>query len=173
MKEKEPSFEQAINASMIWCQSWDNEEISDEVLAERIGELLNTQNGARGFFVTSLSSDSPLMDRIPDALIFELRKAGKIVVDLTIKNLAMSTAMSIYHTRNNSETQSFKSDRIKNRCIELLKLLESSLVKILLESLLEGTIDGEGDYKDFLNRWNYDKEQKAAIERSIYKVSNK
>ena len=100
MTELKPTFEQAMNASIIWCKNWDDDEISDEVLAERIGELLKNIDSARGFFVISLSSDSKLMDRLPDPLIYQLREAGELIVDLTVKNLAMSSAMEIHHLEN-------------------------------------------------------------------------
>ena len=47
-----------------WLQQWENEEISDEVLADRIGGIVASRDGARGFFVVSLAGDSALMDRL-------------------------------------------------------------------------------------------------------------
>ena len=170
MALKKPTFEEAMHASIIWCKGWDNEEISDEVLAERVAELLRTNDGARGFFVTSLSSESPLMDRIPDPLIFQLRSAGGFVVELIVKNLAMSSAMCVYHKNNDNEFQRFQSNRIRNRCIELLRLLETSIVKTILENLLKGT-QGEGSYEIFFKRWGYNEQQKEAIAKSIYEVA--
>ena len=142
-----------MEATMIWCKSWENDEISDEVISDRIGELIKTEEGARGFFVISLSLDCPLMDRFPDALIFQLRNAGEIVVDLTVKNLAMSSAMIITH-RMNKDPQGIQSERIKIRCIELLKLLDSTQVKKRLDVLLEAT-KGNGTDLKFINKWGY------------------
>jgi len=138
MNDQKPTFKEAMEATMIWCKSWENDEISDEVISDRIGELIKTVEGARGFFVVSLSIDCPLMDRFPDALIFQLRSSGEIIVDLTVKNLAMSSAMVITHGKNN-DIQEFQSERIKIRCIELLKLLDSNKVKERLSNLLEAT----------------------------------
>ena len=169
MNDQKPTFKQAMDASMIWCKSWENDEISDEVIAERIGELIKTVEGARGFFVISLSIDCPLMDRFPDALIFQLRSSGEIVVDLTVKNLAMSSAMVVTH-RNNNDPQEMQSERIKIRCIELLKLLDSNAVKKRLDVLLEAT-KGNGTDLKFLDRWGYNDEQITAIAESIYEVA--
>ena len=169
MNEQKPTFKEAMQASMIWCKSWENNEISDEVISDRIGELIKTMEGARGFFVVSLSIDCPLMDRFPDALIFQLRSAGEIVVDLTVKNLAMSSAMIITH-RKNGNPQQIQSERIKMRCIELLKLLDSNQVKKRLDVLLEAT-KGNGEDLKFLERWEYDDEQVNAISKSIYEVA--
>ena len=169
MNEQKPTFKEAMQASMIWCKSWENDEISDEVISDRIGELLKSLEGARGFFVVSLSIDCPLMDRFPDALIFQLRSAGEIVVDLTVKNLAMSSAMIITH-RKNKDPQEMQSKRIKVRCIELLKLLDSTQVKKRLDVLLEAT-KGNGTDMKFLNKRGYNDEQINAISESIYKVA--
>jgi len=170
MKDQKPSFEQAINASIIWCKGWEKEEISDEVLAERVSELLTSKDGTRGFFVASLPSNSPLMDRLPDPLILELRAGGENVVDITVKNLAMSSAMMIHHQRNGDLDQKYKSQRIQERCTELLRVLDTHLVKNKLESLLN-SIDSKGSYTEFLQRWDYDYEQKLEIKRSIEKVA--
>jgi len=169
MNDQKPTFKQAIDATMIWCKSWENEEISDEVIADRIGELIKTVEGARGFFVVSLSIDCPLMDRFPDALIYQLRSSGEIVVDLTVKNLAMSSAMIITH-RKNKDPQEIQSKRIKIRCIELLKLLDSTKVKKRLDVLLEAT-KGNGTDLKFLKKWGYNDEQINAISESIYEVA--
>jgi len=169
MNEQKPSFREAMQASMIWCKSWENDEISDEVISDRIGELLKTVEGARGFFVISLSIDCPLMDRLSEALIFQLRSSGEIVIDLTVKNLAMSSAMIITH-RKNKDPQEMQSKRIKIRCIELLKLLDSTQVKKRLDVLLEAT-KGNGTDLKFLNKWGYNDEQINAILESIYEVA--
>ena len=169
MNEQKPTFKEAMQASMLWCKSWENDEISDEVISDRIGELIKTGEGARGFFVVSLSIDCPLMDRFPDALIFQLRSSGEIIVDLTVKNLAMSSAMIITH-RNNKDPQEIQSERIKIRCIELLKLLDSTQVKKRLDVLLEAT-KGNGTDLKFLNKWGYNDEQINAISESIYEVA--
>ena len=43
MKKQNPSFEEAMNAAAIWCTAWENGELSDEVLADRIDELLESE----------------------------------------------------------------------------------------------------------------------------------
>ena len=169
MNKQKPTFKEAMQASILWCESWENDEISDEVISDRVGELIKTVEGARGFFVVSLSIDCPLMDRLPDALIFQLRSSGEIVIDLIVKNLAMSSAMVIKHRKNN-DSQEFQSERIKIRCIELLKLLDSNQVKERLDVLLDAT-KGNGRDLKFLTRWGYNDEQLNAISESIYQVA--
>tara|TARA_B100000700_G_C14866096_1_gene771022 strand:+ start:252 stop:770 length:519 start_codon:yes stop_codon:yes gene_type:complete len=170
MEDKKPSFKQALDATILWCNAWEEGNLSDEVLADRIAELVETHEGARGFFVISLSSDCPLMDRLPEPLIFQLRKVGESIVDLTTKNLAMSSAMAVHHRRNQDKKHLSGSERIIARCTELLKVLEPNSVKKHLETLLDATI-GKGNKVDFLERWGYDNEQKKAIAFNINAIA--
>ena len=63
---KEASFTQAINISALWCKEWGEDLLSEEVLADRISELIKTKNGLRGFFAYALSDrDCYLLDNIP------------------------------------------------------------------------------------------------------------
>ena len=172
MHKQRPSFEQAMNVTMLWCKAWEEGSLSDEVLADRIAELVETKEGARGFFVISLSSDCPLMDRLPDPVVVQLRKGGKSIINLTIKNLAMSSAMAVQHKRNQKSNLLSSSELIIERCTELLKLLEPHAVKENLESLLKATTLGEGNDVEFLKRWEYDDEQKKAITASINSVAD-
>ena len=172
MNNQKPTFKQAMNITMLWCERWENDEISDEVLADRIGELIKTTEGARGFFAISLSNDCPLMDRLPDPLIFQLRKAGNTVVNLTVKNLAMSSAMALTHTLNKDLKHQESSERIASRCKEILRLLDPNLVKKQLEDLLAAASGkNKNQYFDFLQRWEYNEAQKLAITKSIYSVA--
>jgi len=170
MSTKKPTFEQSMNAAMLWCNAWEEGELSDEVIADRVSELLQTREGARGFLAISMASDCPLMDRLPESLALQLRAAGEIVVDLTVKNLAMSSAMTVQHQRQQNSKQASGSERVKARCIDLLRALEPNAVKARLEILLKGIKD-EGPDVDFLKRWNYDNEQKFAITSSIYSIA--
>ncbi len=172
MSTETPSFEEAMNISMHWCNAWENGELSDEVLADRVAKLLNTKYGLRGFFVTTLASDCPLLDRLPDALMMELRSGGEKVIDITVRNLAMSTAMAVVHSRNSNKVLQITSERITARCIEILRLLEPNAVKKRLETLLSAT-NGKGeDDILFLQKWKYDHVQKLAIAKSIKSVAN-
>lgn len=168
----EPSFQQAMEFAAGWLKQWDDEEISDEVLADRVGELVASRDGARGFFVVSLAGDSALMDRLPEALIHKLREAGDGVVDLTARNLAMSAAMAVHHRASGDDTQAAGSERVNTRCMELLRQLESQHVKERLETLLEAAAHNRGEDVIFLERWGYNAEQKAAIHAAIEAVAD-
>ena len=154
-----------------WMKQWDQDEISDEVMADRVGALVVSRDGARGFFVVSLAGDSALMDRLPDALLIKLREAGDGVVDLTARNLAMSAAMAVHHRNNNDDEQAAGSERVNQRCSELLRQLDSQRVKDRLEILLEAAHHSRGDDLAFLERWGYDEHQKQAIGEAVQAVA--
>jgi len=167
---REPTFQQAMEISAQWLQLWEQGELSEEVLADRVAELVASRDGARGFFVVSLAGDSPLMDRLPDPVVLALRLAGDGVVDLTARNLAMSTAMALHHRRSGDGQQQAGSERVTARCLELLRLLEPGAVRDRLELLLAAT-RGEGEDVAFLDRWGYDAEQRAAIAAAVLAVA--
>ncbi|OUW50032.1 MAG: hypothetical protein CBD47_00760 [Synechococcus sp. TMED187] len=171
MSRLEPSFQQAMEIAAGWLKQWDDEEISDEVIADRVGELVASRDGARGFFVVSLAGDSALMDRLPEALLIKLREAGDGVVDLTARNLAMSAAMVHHHQGNGDGEQAAGSERVNSRCIELLRQLESARVKVRLDTLLDAAAHNRGEDVSFLERWGYNDAQKAAIHAAINTVA--
>ena len=171
MTQREPSFQEAMEIAAGWMKQWDNEEISDEVIADRVAELVASRDGARGFFVVSLAGDSALMDRLPEALVIKLREAGDGVVDLTARNLAMSAAMVVHHRNNGDNDQEAGSERVNQRCTELLRQLDSQRVKTRLEVLLEAATQRRGDDLDFLERWGYDDQQKQAIGDAVNAVA--
>ena len=162
MSDLVPEFEQAMKISMVFCQAWDRGGISDEVLSDKVGELIATRDGIRGFFVVTMSGDCPLLDRLPDTLLSQLIRGGDDVVDITVRNLAMSTAMSLHHHRKSDIEHQRGSERVAARCIELLRVLEAKSVKKRLEQLLNG-LEGLGDDEAFLGRWEFDNDQKKAI----------
>jgi hypothetical protein len=141
------------------------------VLADRVGALVAHRDGARGFFVVALTGEAPLMDRLPEVLVMQLRLAGDGVVDLTARNLAMSTAMVLAHGRAGDAERQAASARVQARSRELLRQLEPQAVKARLETLLRAARDGEGEDRAFLDRWGYDPEQRAAIAQAVHAVA--
>ncbi len=168
---KAPNFQQAMEISARWIKQWDQDEISDEVIADRVAELIESRDGARGFFVISLAGDSALMDRLPEPLVVQLRSCGAAIVDLTVRNLAMSAAMMVHHRVQLDEVQAAGSERVNLRCTELLRQLEPNAVKARLERLLAAASNNQGEDVAFLDRWGYNSVQKAAIQTAIEAVA--
>lgn len=170
------SFPAAIEQASHLMALWERGELSDEVLADRVAVLVASRDGARGFFVASLPADNPLMDRLPEPLLLQLRAAGDGVVDLTARNLAMSTAMEWHHRQSGDEEHRLGSERVKDRSTELLRLLDPARVKERLERLLGAArgeeAEGQGGDEAFLERWGYNADQKKAIARAIEAIAD-
>ena len=166
---KEASFTQAINISAQWCKEWGEDLLSEEVLADRIAELIKTRNGLRGFFAYALSDkDCFLLDKLPFALIYKLNEGGEAVVDIVLKNLIMSSAQIIMHRRDNNHEYEITSENISERCKAILRLLETNSVANSASQVLRN-LDNMGN--SFDNSIKYDTEQKEFIKKQIFDIA--
>ena len=165
-----PSFLQSINIAEQWCKEWEDELLSDEVLADRISELIQTNNGLRGFFAYSLSDiNCSLLDKLPTPVLFKLREKGEKVVDIVFKNFIMSSAQVINHRRSKNKEYENISNIISDRCIELINELETKLVTAKMNEILDN-LDNMGN--SFDHTVKYDDIQKTFINEKIKKISN-
>ena len=165
-----PSFMQALNISEQWCKDWEEELVSDEVLADRIAELVATRNGLRGFFAYALSDiNCTLLDKLPTPVLFKLREKGDKIVDLVVKNLIMSSAQVICHQRDNNASYENISRNIAERCIDLLKRLDTKLVT---KKVNEVFYNLENMGNSFDSSIKYDNEQKIFIKYKLKNISN-
>ena len=166
---QDPSFIQSINIAKDWCKDWDDDLLSDEVFADRIKELLKTKSGIRGFFAYSLSdSKCTLLDKLPSSIVFILRERGEHIVEITIKNLFMSSAQILNHQKDKNYEYAERSKNISDRCINLLKELDTKLVtKKINEMLTE--INSMGN--SFDNEIKYSEEQKTFIREKVNEIA--
>ncbi len=160
------TFEQAIS----FTQSLLSE--AHELSASEIAQLVKTENGARGFFVTYLTSDSALASRPTPEIIQALRSQKEIVSELLVKNLAMSTAQTLFHHRRQDEEMAQSSQRVQERTARLIKLVDLDLVYEKSQQLIETIKTSSGSYQAFLERWNYDFEQRQAINEAMQQLTN-
>ena len=166
---KEASFTQAINISALWCKEWGEDVLSEEVLADRIAELIKTKNGLRGFFAYALSDkDCLLLDKLPFSLIFKLNEGGDAVVEIVVKNLIMSSAQIVIHRRENNHEYEITSENISDRCKAILRLLETKLVAKTANQIIKN-LDNMGN--GFDNSIKYDAEQKDFIKKQIFDIA--
>jgi len=166
---KEASFTQAINISAQWCKEWGEDVLSEEVLADRIAELIKNKNGLRGFFAYALSDkDCFLLDKLPFSLIYKLNEGGDAVVEIVVKNLIMSTAQIIIHRRENNYEYEITSENISERCKGILKLLETNLVTKVVNQVIKD-LDHMGN--SFDNSTKYDSEQKEFIKKQFHDIA--
>ena len=168
---KEISFTQAINISAQWCKEWGDDLLSEEVLADRIAELIKTKNGLRGFFAYTLSDqDCYLLDKLPFSFVFKLQELGNDVIEIVVKNLIMSSAQIVVHNRENNLKYKSKSENISERCKNILRLLETKLVTKTINQIIED-LDNLGN--SFDNSKKYDQQQKEFIKLQIYDIAEK
>jgi hypothetical protein len=157
------SFPGAIAYTNALIAKIEAEAIEPAEIKQAIATLVASQNGARGFFVAYLTSDSAIGDRSPQSVIEALATAPETVAELLAKNVAMSAAMSIAHERNDDEQMQKSSQRVCKRSIKLIQKLRLKAIATEIEALLHSLKTDEGEYVQFLKRWGYDAEQRQAI----------
>ena len=163
------SFYKSIEIANQWCTEWEEELLSEEVLADRIAELVKTKNGLRGFFAYALSDiNCSLLDKLPSSLIFKFVEGGEQIVEITIKNLVMSSAQIINHQRDNNPKYEEMSANISDRCIKILRVLDTKLVKKKVNMILDD-LDNLGN--SINNSKKYDLKQKEFIKEKIAKIA--
>lgn len=157
------TFEQAIALTQSLLSQAEAGELSQPEIATVIAELVKTENGARGFFVTYLTSETSVVDNPSTHVVQALQTSPEVVAELLVKNLAMSAAQAVFHRRNQNQQMAQGSEQVRQRTAHLIELLELPAVSDRLQQLLETATTAEGRYKAFLERWNYDNEQRQVI----------
>lgn len=164
------TFEQAITLTQSLLSQAKAGELTEPEIAAVIADLVKTENGARGFFVTDLISETSLADCPSSEFVQALRTSPEVVTELLVKNLAMSAAQTVFHHRNQKAEMAKGSEQVRQRTTQLIKLINLPTVYERLQQLLDTTATGEGSYKAFLNRWGYDTEQRQAISQVLQQV---
>lgn len=168
---EEITFEEAIALAQSLLSEMERGELAEPELEARIGALVGSENGARGFFVTYLTDDRALADSPSPAVVRALQSSPEIVSELLVKNLAMSAGMAVAHRRNQNEEMAKSSERVRSRSAALIRDTELSAARSKAKQLLESVSSGEGAYQSFLKRWGYDSEQLEAIASAAQPVA--
>ncbi|MDJ0690307.1 MAG: hypothetical protein QNJ41_17580 [Xenococcaceae cyanobacterium MO_188.B32] len=166
------SFPQAIATTQSLMKQIEAGELDEEEIETKIASLVNSKQGARGFFVAYLTGDLPLADNPSVGVINALKSAPHLVGELLVKNVAMSTAMAVTHRRNNDTENTQESEKVARRSINLIKQLNLDVITKELIKLQTSLTTGEGSYQEFLDKWGYDAEQKEMIGFAIERLSN-
>ena len=166
------TFEQAIALTQSLLSQLEAGMQEPEIAAV-ISDLVKTENGSRGFFVTYLTSESSLADNPSPAIVQALQTSPEVVAELLVKNLAMSAAQVLFHRRNQNEEMAQASERVRQRTAHLIELVDLTGVRDRIHKLLQTLAQGEGEYKAFLERWGYDTEQQQAISQALQQVISK
>ena len=161
------TFEGAIELTQSLLSLIEADQLSEADIEQAVRSLVKTQNGARGFFVTYLTDDLPEADSPSPGVVEALRSAPEIVAELLVKNLAMSAAMVVYHSRHQSEEKAAGSARVQKRSRNLIQILQMPACQTLASQMLESLQNANGEYEEFFQRWGYDNEQKLAIGSAV------
>ena len=164
---KSLSFPQAIQATQSLMDKIESQHLDEASIEREVSVIMNTKNGGRGFFVAYLTSDLSLPDRPSPGIVKGLKSSEKVVSELLVKNLAMSSAMTITHNRNNDLKNVEGSQRVYRRTRNLIQRIKLNSVEQELSKLQETITQKNGAYDDFLERWGYDNEQQEAIKTAI------
>ena len=164
------TFEQAIAITQSLLAELEQGRLSEAELNAMVASLVGSENGGRGFFVTYLTDDRPFADQPTEAIVQALRSSPEIVSELLVKNLAMSTAMATSHRRNQNDVMAQGSDRVQKRSFQLIQQTQLPETVQKAQLLHESATTGTGSYQSFLDRWNYDAEQRQQIAEIVSKV---
>ncbi|MCU0541704.1 MAG: hypothetical protein MUE44_05870 [Oscillatoriaceae cyanobacterium Prado104] len=161
------TFERAIELTQSLLSEMEADRLSEAEIEQSVASLVKTSNGARGFFVTYLTDDRALADKPSSGVLDALQQAPEIVAELLVKNLAMSAAMVVYHSREQNEEMAASSARVNGRSRLLIQTLQLPACQTLARQMLASVENGDGEYASFLDRWGYDGEQKIAISWAV------
>jgi hypothetical protein len=167
---EEITFQQAIEVTQRLMTQLEQGDLAEAEAASTIAQLVRSENGARGFFVTYLTDDRSIADHPSPQLVEALQSSPEIVSELLVKNVAMSTGMAITHRRNQNAEMAQGSDRVRRRTVQLIELAQLPTVVEKAQKLYESTVTGQGEYQAFLDRWQYDAEQRQAIQNAMKQV---
>lgn len=157
------SFEGAIELTQSVLSEVEQRRVPEPELERIITALVQSENGARGFFVSYLTDDRDFIDSIQPTVVQALLNSEGAVGDLLTKNLVMSTAMILTHTRNQNSELAAGSALTQRRTKEIIQQMRSPKVDQHLEQMKRTIEQGKGEYQKFLDRWKYDAEQKTAM----------
>lgn len=161
------TFEEAIAYTETLLSHRD---LDEAILESEISELVQTANGARGFFVAFLTGESELADHPNIGTIRALQSTPNAIAELLVKNLAMSMAMAITHQRAGNPEQAAGSERVAKRTALLIEKVDLVEVQKIATQMQTSAISGHGEYAAFLAKWGYDAEQKQAIANVLTNV---
>ncbi len=160
-------FDEAISLTQIFLTKLNKNELTSAQILTFVSELVQTANGARGFFVTYLTAKDPICDEPQPEIIAALQAHPDIAADLLVKNIAMSTAQQLYHHRRNDSEMAAASATVATRTSKIIHQLNLPQIDDLCRELVQTINTGTGAYSDFLTHWGYDDAQKNAIAQSI------
>jgi hypothetical protein len=160
-------FDAAIDLTQVFLTQLKKQELTSAQILDFVSALIQTANGARGFFVTYLTSPDPICDEPQPEIITAIATHPEIAADLLVKNIAMSTAQQLYHQRRNDSEMMASSATVAARTTKMIEALNLPQIQAMFRELASTIQTGTGSYTEFLTRWGYDDEQKQSIGQII------
>ena len=160
-------FDEAISLTQTFLMQLKKDELTSSQIQDFVTQLVETSNGARGFFVTYLTAQDPICDEPRSEIIAALGAHPEITADLLVKNLAMSTAQQLYHHRRNDLEMAASSATVAARTVKIIQQLNLPQIQEMCRELVSTITTGTGSYSEFLTRWGYDDEQKNSIAQVV------
>jgi leucyl aminopeptidase len=160
-------FDEAIDLTQTFLVQLKKNELTSSQIQDFVAALVQTANGARGFFVTYLTAPDPICDEPQPEIISALQANPEIAADLLVKNIAMSTAQKLYHQQRNDSEMATSSATVAARTTKIIQQLNLAQIQDMCRELVNTIQTGAGSYSDFLTRWGYDENQKNSIAQAI------
>jgi hypothetical protein len=160
-------FNEAINLTQLFLTQLQKNELTSPQILEFVSTLIQTANGARGFFVTYLTAQNPICDEPQSEVIAAIAAHPEVAADLLVKNIAMSTAQQLYHHRRNDSEMIASSATVAARTTKMIQALNLPQIQDMFRDLVSTIETGTGSYTEFLTRWGYDDEQKQSISQIV------
>jgi hypothetical protein len=164
-------FDRAIELTQSFLTQLKNNELTSIQIQDFVSALVQTANGARGFFVIYLATQDPICDQPQPAIIAAIAAHPVIATDLLVKNIAMSTAQQLYHQRRNDPEMMASSATVAARTTKIIQQLNLPQIQDMCQELVNTIQTGTGSYQEFLTRWGYDDEQKKSIEQTVSQLA--
>jgi hypothetical protein len=160
-------FDAAISLTQSFLTQLKKNELTSNQILDFVSALIQTANGARGFFVTYLTAQDPICDEPQPEIIAAITAYPDIAADLLVKNIAMSTAQQLYHQRHNNAEMVASSATVAARTTKIIQQLNLPQIQDMCRELVNTIKTGTGTYTEFLTRWGYDEEQQNSIGQTV------
>ncbi len=158
-------FDEAIDLTQSFLTQLKKNELTSSEIQDFVSALVQTANGARGFFVTYLTARDPICDQATPEIIAALQAHPDITAELLVKNMVMSTAQQLYHQRRNDLEMMAASATVAARTTKIMQQLNLPQIQDMCRELVSTIRTGTGSYREFLTRWGYDDEQQNSIDQ--------
>jgi hypothetical protein len=160
-------FPAAIELTHQFVEQLVADQLTPTQITQFVQGIVATTEGARGFFVGYLTNEAAVVDQPSPAITAGLSAHPEIVADLLVKNLAMSTAQQLHWQRSEQPNMATNSAIVSKRSRQLMELLTMPQLQEISQQLSDSIQTNSGTYAEFLERWGYDTEQKAAIQQQL------